>query len=215
MLTIPSSLFSNLMYLLLVAGVWFSSLAVISPGTGLYEVLTLMTLGGVGIGLFYIPFNAWAFVPLILGMAAFLSSLWIKKLEGVLLGVSAFLFSLGSVYLFQSTWSEPAVHPLLAIVVSLSTLGFYWFAIRKAVAAQRLQMVHDPSLVLGQIGVARTAIEPVGTVYAGGELWSARSDQSIPAGANVLVKGRKGLVLDVELVEYPGDHSSDKGEENV
>lgn len=215
MFTIPSSLFSNLMYLLLVAGVWFSSLAVISPGTGLYEVLTLMTLGGVGIGLFYIPFNVWAFVPLILGMAAFLSSLWVKKLEGVLLGVSALLFSLGSVYLFQSTWREPAVHPLLAIVVSLSTLGFYWFAIRKIIATQRMQSVHDPSLVLGQIGVSRTAIEPVGTVYAGGELWSARSDQSIPPGANVLVKGRKGLILDVELVGSPRDQSSDKGEENV
>ena len=213
MLTIPSSIFSNLIYLLLVAGVWFASLAVISPGTGLYEVLTLITLGGVGIGLFYIPVNAWAFIPLILGMAIFLSSLWIRKLEGILLGISALLISLGSVYLFQSEWDEPAVHPLLAIIVSLSTLGFYWFAIRKTVAAQRMQSVHDPSLVVGQTGVSRTAIEPVGTIYVGGEYWSARSDQVIPAGARVLVTGRKGLVLTVELIEVPKDQSSNKGEE--
>lgn len=213
MLTIPSSLFSNLMYLLLVAGVWFASLAVISPGTGLYEVLTLMTLASAGIGLFYIPINAWAFIPLILGMATFLSSLWVKKLEGILLGISALLISLGSVYLFQSKWDEPAVHPLLAIIVSLSTLGFYWFAIRKTVAAQRMQSVHDPSLVVGQTGVSRTAIEPVGTIYVGGEYWSARSDQVIPAGAWVLVTGRKGLVLSVELIEIPKNQSSNKGEE--
>ena len=128
--TIPSSLISNLLYLLLVAGVWFASLALISPGTGLYEVLTLITLGGAGIGLLYVPFNAWAFVPLVLGVAAFLASLWVRKWEGPLLTISALLFSLGSIYLFQSTWSEPAVHPLLATVVSLSTLGFFWFAIR-------------------------------------------------------------------------------------
>ncbi len=213
MLTIPSSFFSNLMYLLLVAGVWFASLALISPGTGIYEVLTLITLGGATAGLFYIPFNAWAFIPLALGLAAFLSSLWIKKLEGILLGISALLFSLGSIYLFQSTWDEPAVHPILAIVVSLSTLGFYWFAIRKTIAAQRMQSIHDPALILGQVGVSRTLIDPIGTVYVGGENWSARSEQPIPAGANVLVKSRKGLVLNVELVELPDHLPSDKGEE--
>lgn len=201
MLTIPSALFSNFMYLLLVAGVWFASLAVISPGTGLYEALTLLALGGAGIGLFYLPFNAWAFIPLILGMAAFLSGLWVRKWEGLLLAVSAFLFSLGSVYLFQSSWSDPAVHPLLAIVVSLSTLGFYWFAIRKTIASQRMRAIHDPTLVLDQIGEARTPIEPVGTVYVAGEMWSARSNQSIPAGAKVRVSGRKGLMLTVELLD--------------
>jgi membrane-bound serine protease (ClpP class) len=207
MLNIPSPLFSNLIYLLLVAGVWCGSLAVISPGTGLYEVLTLITLGGAGIGLFYLPINAWAFIPLILGIGAFLSSLWVKKLEGILLGVSALLISLGSVYIFQSEWDKPAVHPILAIIVSLSTLGFYWFAIRKTIAAQRMQSVLDPSLIVGQTGVTRTAIEPVGTVYVGGEYWSARSEQVIPVGARVLVTGRKGLVLNVELVEKPNHQS--------
>ena len=199
--TIPSSLISNFLYLLLVAGVWFASLAVISPGTGLYEVLTLLTLGGAGIGLLYIPFNAWAFIPLILGVAAFISSLWVRKWEGHLLAISAFLFSLGSVYLFQSSRNDPAGHPLLAIIVSLSTLGFFWFAIRKTIATQRARAIHDPTLVLGQIGEARTGIEPVGTVYVGGELWSARSEHSIPAGAKVRVNSREGLVLNVDMIE--------------
>jgi len=213
MFTIPSSLLSNMIYLLLVAGVWLGSLAVISPGTGFYEVFTLITLGGAGIGLFYLPINAWAFIPLILGIAAFLFSLWVRKLEGVLLGVSSLLISLGSVYLFQSQWDEPAVHPILAIIVSLSTLGFYWFAIRKTIAAQRMQSIHDPSLVVGQIGVSRTTIGPIGTIYVGGETWSARADQVIPVGAKVLVTGRKGLVLNVEVVEMPKNQSSNEGEE--
>jgi len=212
MLTIPSSLFSNFLYLLLVSGVWFASLAVISPGTGFYEVLTLLALGGAGIGLFYTPFNAWAFIPLILGAAAFLSSLWVRKWEGPLLAASAFLFSLGSVYLFQSTWGDPAVHPILAIVVSLSTLGFYWFAIRKTIVTQRARAIHDPTLILDQIGEVRTSIEPVGTVYVGGELWSARSEQIIPAGAKVRVNHREGLVLNVEMVEDSKKRASDKGE---
>jgi membrane-bound serine protease (ClpP class) len=209
---IPSSLFTNLVYLLLVAGVWFASLAVITPGTGLYEVLTLITLGMAGVGLFYIPINAWAFIPLILGMVAFLSSLWVKKRERIFLGVSAILFSLGSVYLFQSTWDEPAVNPLLAIIISLSTLGFYWFAIQKIIATQRMHSILDPSLVVGQIGITHTEISPIGTVYVGGENWSARSETPIPVGVKV-VTSRKGLVLNVELVDNARNQSSNKGEE--
>ena len=211
MINIPSSLFSNLIYLLLVAGVWFGSLAVISPGTGFYELLTLFTLGGAGIGMFYLPVNAWAFIPLILGITTFLSSLWIRKLEGILLGISSILISFGSVYLFQSEWDHPAVNPILAIVVSLSTIGFYWFAIRKIIVAQGMHSILDPSLV-GQTGVSRTTIDPIGTIYVGGEYWSARSEQAIPAGARVLVTGRKGLVLNVELVEIPQNQQSVEGE---
>jgi membrane-bound serine protease (ClpP class) len=212
MFNIPSPLFSNLIYLLLVAGVWFASLAVISPGTGYYEIFTFITLAGAAYGLLYIPINAWAFIPLVLGIALFLSSLWIRKLEGLLLGISALLISLGSVYLFQSTWSEPGVNPILAIIVSLSTLGFYWFAIRKIIASQRLHSVFDPSSVVGQIGVSRTAIDPSGTIYVAGENWSARSDQVIPVGAKVMVTDRKGLVLTVQLVESQKNQTLSKGE---
>jgi membrane-bound serine protease (ClpP class) len=209
--TIPSSIFSNLIYLLLVAGVWFGSLAVISPGTGVYEVLTFLTLGGAGIGLFYVTINAWAFIPLILGATAFFSSLRVRKLEGVLLGISSILISFGSVYLFRSESNQPAVNPILATVVSLSTIGYYWFAIRKIIAVQGMHSVLDPTLV-GQTGMSRTRIDPTGTVYVGGEYWSARSNQVIPAGAKVVVTGRKGLVLNVELVEESQEEPSDKGE---
>jgi membrane-bound serine protease (ClpP class) len=213
MFNIPSSLFSNLIYLLLVAGVWLGSLAVISPGTGYYEFLTFISLAGAAYGLLYVPINAWAFIPLVLGIAVFLFSLWRRKLEGLLLGISALLISLGSVYLFQSTDSEPGVNPILAIIVSLSTLGFYWFAIRKIMASQRLRSVFDPSSIVGQIGEARTAIDPIGTVYAGGENWSARSDQRIPVGSKVVVTDRKGLVLTVKVVENHKDQPLSKGEE--
>jgi membrane-bound serine protease (ClpP class) len=213
MITIPDVFLSNFLFLLLVVGVWFASLAVISPGTGIYEVLTLFTMGGVVLGLVYLPFNGWAFIPLLLGFAAFLSSLWVKKWDEALLIISAILFSVGSIYLFRSEWNHPAVNPVLAIVVSLSTLGFYWFAIRKSVAAYRLRSIFDPSSVLDQIGEVRTDLDPVGTVYVGGELWSAISERRIPVCARVRVLERKGLLLRVELVEQPHTTPSEKGEE--
>ena len=199
--TVPSEFLPNLLYILLVAGVWTSTLAVISPGTGVYELLALVTLGGTGVGLFFVPFNAWALLPLALGLVAFIAGLWQRKWERAAIVFAGVLFSLGSVLLFENDAGNPAVNPLLAIVMTLSTLGFYWFAITRVIAAQHIQSTLDPSLVLNQIGDVRTPLDPVGTVYVGGEMWSAWADELISVGSEIRVKEREGLVLKVERFE--------------
>lgn len=199
--TVPSDLLPNLLYLLLVAGVWTSTLAVISPGTGVYELLALVTLGGTGVGLFFVPFNSWALLPLALGLIVFIGGLWQRKWERPAVLLAGILFSIGSILLFENDAGKAAVNPFLAVVMTLITLGFYWFAISRVISAHRLQSTHDPSLVLDQIGDVRTALDPVGTVYVGGELWSAWADEVIPVGVEIKVKDREGLVLEVERVE--------------
>jgi membrane-bound ClpP family serine protease len=59
---------------------------------------------------------------------------------------------------------------------------------------------------MGAIGEVRTDLDPVGSVYVAGELWSARADQRIPAGDRVRVEDRDGLTLIVTSVG-----GSDKG----
>jgi membrane-bound serine protease (ClpP class) len=199
--SVPSTLLPNLLYILLVAGVWTSTLAVISPGTGIYELLALVTLGGTGVGLFFVPFNSWALLPLALGLVAFIGGLWQRKWERVLVILAGLLFSVGSVFLFEDGFGKSAVNPFLAVVMTVITLGFYWFAISRVLTAHRLQSVVDASTVLDQIGDVRTPLDPVGTVYVGGELWSAWADEVIPSGVDVRVKDREGLVLKVERVE--------------
>jgi membrane-bound serine protease (ClpP class) len=57
----------------------------------------------------------------------------------------------------------------------------------------------------GTLGVARTALEPVGVIYAAGEEWSARAsgDTAIPPGQPVRVVGQKDLTLIVESGPAP------------
>lgn len=198
---VPSALLPNLLYLLLVAGVWTSTLAVISPGTGVYELLALVTLGGTGVGLFFVPFNSWALLPLALGLIAFIVGLWQRKWERVAVVLAGLLFGLGSFLLFENDAGKAAVNPLLAIITTASTLGFYWFAISRVIAAHRLQSSLDPALILNQIGDVRTPLDPVGIVYVGGEMWSAWADEVIPIGVDIRVKDREGLVLKVERVD--------------
>lgn len=210
--TVPSELLPNLLYILLVAGVWTSTLAVISPGTGIYELLALATLGGTGVGLFFVPFNGWALLPLALGLVAFIAGLWQRKWERAAIVIAGVLFSLGSILLFENDAGKPAVNPLLAIVMTLTTLGFYWFAITRVIASLHVQSTLDPSLVLNQIGDVRTPLDPVGTVYVGGEMWSAWADEMIPVGSEIRVKEREGLMLKVERFEGV-DQETEGGDE--
>jgi len=200
MTIIDSPLFPSLLYLLLVAGIWLTALAVVNPGTGALELLALAALGGVALGTIYVPFNAWALIVLVLGGVLFIASLRLPRPE-IWLGLSALALSVGSVFLFQPTGGGVAVHPLIALSVSLLTLGYFWWAIRSAINAQRARPTMDPDRVIGKIAEVRTDLNPVGSVYALGELWTARSENRVKAGKRVKVVDREGLMLLVEIKE--------------
>lgn len=208
MTLLQSPLLPNLLYLFLIAGLWLAALAVVTPGTGFYEVLAILTLAGVGWGTIYVPLDGWAFLPLALGAVFYGVSLR-RRREALWLALAAVAFSLGSVYLFRTDEGGPAVHPLLAVVTSLLTLGYFWVIVRKAIVAQLARPSIDPSAVLGQVGVVRTPIEPMGAVYVAGELWTAQAEASIPVGASVRVIGREGLILTVVPEEAPDSEPSD------
>ncbi|MES0339343.1 MAG: NfeD family protein [Anaerolineales bacterium] len=200
MTIIDSPLFPSLLYLLLVAGIWLTALAVVNPGTGALELLALAALGGVALGTIYVPFTAWALIVLVLGGVLFIASLRLPRPE-IWLSLSALALSVGSVFLFQPVGGGVAVHPLIALSVSLLTLGYFWWAIRSAINAQRARPTMDPDRVIGKIAEVRTELNPVGSVYALGELWTARSEVRVKAGKRVKVVDREGLMLLVEIKE--------------
>jgi membrane-bound ClpP family serine protease len=57
---------------------------------------------------------------------------------------------------------------------------------------------HSLEGLVGQIGEAKTRVYEEGSVQVNGELWSARSEESIPAGSAIRVIRREGFVLFVE-----------------
>src|SRR3990170_3910700 len=55
-----------------------------------------------------------------------------------------------------------------------------------------------PAPAIGARGVAQDRLAPRGCVRIGAELWTAEAwaaDRAIPAGSDVVVRGRRGLVL--------------------
>jgi len=197
----------NLLFLLLVASLWLVTLAIVSPGTGVYEGLAALTLLGVGAGMFFAPLNMWALAPIALGFILFFFALRAKTWHRMWLLGSALFFSGGSIFLFRPEEGIVAVHPLLAVITTAFTLGFYWFAVRGVIAAQKLDSSFDPKLLLGALGEARSDLDPGGIVFVAGELWSARSDQLIRYGSKVRVTAKDGLVLDVVAADTDDDQS--------
>jgi membrane-bound serine protease (ClpP class) len=199
-----SLIMPNVVYLLLMAGLWLAAMAIVSPGTGLLEIGAFAVLILAGLGTLRVPLDLWALGVIGLGVVLFVGALRWRR-TALWLVLSAVLLSVGSAFLLGMEAGQTAVHPLLAAAVSILTVAFFWVAVRRGVLAQRSKPAHDPEAILGQVGDVRTALDPVGSVYVGGELWSARSETALPVGIPVRVRGREGLVLLVDPVRGEPD----------
>lgn len=189
----------NIAYLILVGAALLTMMAVINPGTGLLEIIALFLWLISGYIIFNLPVNFWALGLMFVGVVFFLLSL--RKFQNlVYLGLSIAAVIAGSIFLFDQPGWQPAVNPILAVVVSVFVAGFVWIVAQKSLEADRMRPVHDLEALIGTVGEAETAISDEGSVQVAGELWSARSDQPISEGAQVRVVGREGFFLKVEQV---------------
>jgi membrane-bound serine protease (ClpP class) len=188
----------NLAYLLLLVGTLLGLLALVTPGTGALEVGALFCLLLAGYAITQLDFNLWALILLIVSVVPFIYAIRKPKRE-IYLALSILGLVIGSAYLFLGDeWWIPGVNPILALVASLMYAAFVWLAVRKSVQAILAPPTHDLSMLVGQVGEAKTAIHAEGSVQVAGELWSARSKTPIPVGRQVKVIARDGFVLDVE-----------------
>ncbi len=195
----------NVAYLLLVLGFSMAILSILTPGTGLLELGALLCLLLAGWSVYNLPVNLWALALLVLGVIPFMLALR-KSGQGIFLVISLLALVVGSIFLFQGEDGgfpgSPAVHPLLALVVSGLTFGFFWVAARKTLEAELTRPTHDLNALIGETGEVRTAINPEsgeeGTVQVAGELWTARSRSPLSPGTPVRIVARDGFVLEVE-----------------
>ena len=187
----------NVAYLILLGGILLTFMAIVTPGTGLLEVVAFFCLVLAGYEVYNLSFNWWALVILVLSIVPFIYAIQKPKRE-LYLGFSILLLVIGSVFLFAvgGGW-KPAVNPLVALVTSGLMSAFLWVAVRKTVQAAA-RPVYNPEALIGSIGEARSNIHEEGSVYVAGEMWSAKSNQTISAGSSIRVVHREGFILVVE-----------------
>ena len=187
----------NVAYLFVIGGVLLVMLAIATPGTGLMEIAALFCIVAAGYAVYKLSFNWWAVLLLALSLVPFVYALQRPKRE-LYLALAILLLIAGSVFMFPRTENGSTVNPLVAVLASVLVAGFLWLAVRKSIEAAGTRPSHDLNGLVGKIGEARTKVEGEGSVQVEGELWSARSEKTIPAGSSIRVLGREGFVLIVE-----------------
>jgi membrane-bound serine protease (ClpP class) len=197
----------NIAYVLLVVGMVLGILALFSPGTGLLEVGAIFALVLAGIGATRMNINAWALVVLIIGVVPFIFALR-KTRRWIFLLITIAALIVGSVFLFVDAEGKPAVNIWLALVTSLIAIGLLWFIGIKGIEAIGRRPDFDLERLNEVVGEAKTDVFREGSVYIGGEEWSAWSQKEIPAGSRVRVVKREGLILQVEQVKEEGSKAA-------
>lgn len=187
----------NTAYLFLLGAVLLAMMSLAAPGTGLFEVGAFFCILLSGYAIYNLSFNWWALIILTLSIVPFVYAIQKPKREWVLV-LSIVMLVVGSVFIFPSTDGLFSVNPLVAFFASILVAGFLWIAVRKSVEAASKRPSHDLDGLVGQIGEAKTKIHEDGSVYVGGEMWSAKSAGTISSGSAIRVVRREGFVLVVE-----------------
>ncbi len=118
--------------------------------------------------------------------------------HGVLTTGGIVLLTLGGLLLVDGPIPEMRVHFLTALAVSVPLGLITAFLMSIAVRARRNKVVTGEQGLVGEIGIAQSALTPSGKVFVHGELWDAVSTLPIPAGERIAVRQVDGLTLRVD-----------------
>ena len=120
--------------------------------------------------------------------------------HGVLTIGGISLLVIGGLLLVDSPIPEMRVRLVTALAVAIPLGIITAFLMNIAVRARRNKIVTGKQGLIGEIGVAETALSPAGKVFVHGELWDAISAVPVPAGEPIIIRQVDGLTLRVDPV---------------
>lgn len=139
-----------------------------------------------------------AALVLILGAFALFAAEAKFATHGVLTIGGIALLTLGGLLLVDAPIPEMRVHLLTALAVSIPLGLITAFLMTIALRARRNKVVTGAQGLVGETGVAQTALSPQGKVFVHGELWDAIASTTLPVGQLVVVRNVDGLTLRVD-----------------
>lgn len=172
----------------------FSSPGLILPGVA-GGILFLLGLSS----LMVLPIN-WIGAALLL-LGATLLVLEVKFTSHGVLGIGGTVAMVLGALLLVNGPPELRIHLTTALAVTVPFALITLFLLSLAVKARRNKAVMSDGGLLDQLGQARTALSPGGTVFVRGEYWDAVSSAPVEPGAEVRVVSVDGLKLRVEPVK--------------
>jgi len=191
----------NIAYILMMVGLLGLYFELSNPGAIFPGII-----GGISLILAFfafqtLPVNYAGILLIILALILFILEIKVTSF-GMLTVGGVISLTLGSLMLFD-TGAAPFARlsfEVLIPVVSITSaccIAIVYLAIR----AYRRKPATGREGIVGEVGTAKSAIDPEGKVFVHGEYWNALSDESIPEGTAVKVVEVKGSTLKVIRAE--------------
>lgn len=167
------------------------------PGAILPGVVGLIAILLAVFALNLLPTRFAALVLILAGFALF--ALEAKFTSYGVLGIGGVIcLVFGALLLVDGPIPEMRVGLVTALVVSIPLGAIAVFLITLVLKAHKKPVSTGPEAMVGEIGVARTNVDPDGQVFVHGELWNASARSPINEGARVRVRAVAGLRVLVE-----------------
>lgn len=187
----------NLAFLLLAIGALALYFEFNHPGAVLPGTIGVVFILVAAFALNFLP-TRFAALGLILGAFVLFAAEAKFASHGVLTVGGIVLLTLGGLLLVDSPIPEMRVHLATALAVSVPLGIITAFLMSIALKARRNKIVTGEQGLVGETGVAQTALSPQGKVFVHGELWDAVASSALPIGQLVVVRKIDGLTLQVE-----------------
>jgi membrane-bound serine protease (ClpP class) len=169
------------------------------------------TLGAIAIVLAFIgfgslPLNIAGLLLMGIGIVLFIFDLHVTN-HGLPTVAGLVAFALGASALYTQTGDPvgPAVHVALPVIVTMVVItglfmGLIVWAAMKTRGMTTAQGLIGAGLPANAVGEVRRPLAPIGSVYAGGEEWTARTadEKPLDRGTPVRILRQEGLTLVVE-----------------
>ena len=187
----------SIVFILLSVGVQAILIEISSPGGWVAGFIGACCLALAAYGIGVLPVNWFGLGFIIIAFILFILDIKAPTHGGLTAaGIGSLI--VGGLVLFNSPSTPSFQRVSVPLVVGVSLFsGLVFFTIMMiAVRAQRAPVRTGQESMSGKMGIARSAIDPTGSVQVGGELWTAElapGEAPIPAGARVIVESAEGI----------------------
>ncbi len=185
----------NIAYILLSLGMMGIFFELASPGAifpGVVGAICLL-LGFYSLGM--LPVNYAGVLLIVLAFGLFVAEVFITSHGLLALGGIASL-TIGSMVLMSNPMFQINKGLIAGVVIVIT--AFFVFAVGAIVRTHRTRQQTGREAMVGKVAVARTPLDPTGTVFVHGERWEATVDEGrVEPGEEVVITEVDGLRLRV------------------
>lgn len=190
----------NIAYILMMIGLAGLYFELSHPGAIFPGVIGAMSLILAFFAFQTLPVNYAGILLIALALVLFILEMKVTS-YGLLSIGGVICFFLGSLMLFESAGPAMRLSWRVLIPTVVMVSGFFVAVAGLVFRSQISKPKTGQRGLVGDIGIAKSRLEPQGKVFVHGELWNAVAGENIEAGVKVRVVGVDRLLLTVEEVK--------------